>query len=122
MDQKYDEILALAQKEVIHTWYFPEMITPILNIFPREVFELIRIKSTHTIENQKGRSSYARIASWLKLSLQIKGKEDDARHLIHELYNRKPTLPALKDEMRKAGVREPDLPGFKNLEGLDKRK
>jgi len=106
MEKRYDEILRLVQKEVRHTWHFPEMITPILNVFPAEVFELIKIKTGYTIENEKGRSSYRRISTWLQLALQIEGKEDDARHLIHELYNRKPALPALKDEMKKAGVVE----------------
>ncbi|MEI7983140.1 MAG: hypothetical protein WCI71_15930 [Bacteroidota bacterium] len=104
MEKRYDEILHLVQKEVKQTWHFPELITPILNIFPAEAFELIKIKTAYTMENEKGRSSYKRISLWLQLALQIEGKEDDARHLIHALYNRKPALPALKDEMRKAGV------------------
>jgi hypothetical protein len=29
---------------------------------------------------------------------------ETSRQLIHELYNRKPALPALKKEMRQAGV------------------
>jgi len=104
MEKQYGEILKLVQKEVQHTWNFPELITPILHIFPQEVFELIKVKTGYTIENEKGRHSYQRICLWLKLALQIKGKEVDTQNLIHSLYNRKPALPALKDEMRKAGV------------------
>ena len=106
MENRYDEILDLVRKEVKHTWNFTELITPILNIYPQEVLELVRMKTSYTIENEKGRHSYQRICGWLKLALQIRGKEDEIRHLIDTLYNRKPALPALKDEMRKAGVVE----------------
>jgi hypothetical protein len=104
MEQRYDEILDLVRKEVTHTWNFPELITPILNVFPQEAFELIKVKITYTIKNERSRSSYKHICVWLKLALQIHDREDDTRHLIHELYNRKPALPALKEEMRMAGV------------------
>ena len=106
MEKKYNEILEFVRNEVKHTWHFDEMITPILNIFPQEVAELIRIKINHTIEHEKGRHSYQRICRWLKLGLQIRGKEDEMRHMIQDLYSRKPALPALRDEMRKAGVVE----------------
>jgi len=104
IEERYSEILKLVQKEALHTWYFTEMITPILNIYPAEVFELIRIKCDDMLRNQKKRSGYKHIAEWLKMALQINGMEESARHVIHELYNRKPALPALKEEMRKAGV------------------
>lgn len=103
IEKKYLEILKLVQKEVLHDYYFTEMITPILNIYPAEVFVLIRIKCEDIIKRKK-RSVYKHVAEWLKMALQIKGIEENARHLIHELYNRKPALPALKEEMRKARV------------------
>ncbi len=108
IEKRYPEILNLVQKEVLHTWYFTEMITPILNIYPAEVFELIRIKCDDILRNHKKRSGYKHIAEWLELALQINGMEEQSSHLIHELYNRKPALPALKEEMRKAGVVEKD--------------
>lgn len=104
VEEKYSEILKFAQKKVLHTYNFTEMILPVLNIYPHEVLELIRIKCDHMLQNHKKRSGYRHVAEWLKLSLQIASKEDDARHLIHELYNRKPVLPALREEMRRAGV------------------
>jgi len=104
MEKRYDAILDLVGQELKHTWNFTELITPILNVFPQETFELIHVKITYTIENDRSRSSYKLICVWLQLSLQIKGKEDEARQLINALYNRKPALPALKQEMRMAGV------------------
>jgi len=104
LEERYADILTLAQKEALHSYFFTEMITPILTIYPAEVMELIRIKCADILRYHKKRSAYKHVAEWLKLALQIKGMEDKARHLIHELYNRKPALPALKEEMRKAGV------------------
>jgi hypothetical protein len=40
----------------------------------------------------------------LKLAQEIPGFEADALLLIQKLYTHKPNLPALKDEMRKAGL------------------
>jgi hypothetical protein len=104
LEKRFDEILLLAKKEAVHSWYFPEHITPILNIFPREAFDLIKFKITRTMEIEKGRNAYQRICTFLKLALQITGYEAENQHLIRELYNRRPALPALKDEMRKAGI------------------
>ncbi|MCK9220998.1 MAG: hypothetical protein M0P47_13255, partial [Bacteroidales bacterium] len=106
LEKRYPEILALTQKEALYTYYFTEMITPILNIYPAETFALIQTKCEDMLRNHKKRSGYKHIAEWLQLSLQIKGMEENAHHLINELYNRKPALPALKEEMRKAGVGE----------------
>ncbi len=103
-EKRFPDILVLAQKEVLHTWHFTELITPILNIYPAEVMELIRIKCADTLTNHKKRSGYQRMVKWLQLALQITGMEDQVRHLIHEFYNRRPALPALKEEMREAGV------------------
>ncbi|MDP1622438.1 MAG: hypothetical protein Q8M08_08870 [Bacteroidales bacterium] len=104
IEHRFEDILKLAQNEVEHTWHFPELITPILNIYPDEAFELINFKATRTVENERGRSAYRRICTWLKLALQIRTREEETRHLIHSLYYRKPALPALKEEMREAGV------------------
>lgn len=104
IEKRYPEILKLARKELLHTWHFTEMITPILNIYPVEVFELIRIKCDNELRTHRKRSGYERIAGWLKLALQIQSPEVNALPLINHYYNRKPALPALKEEMRRVGV------------------
>jgi hypothetical protein len=100
----FDEILKLVQKEGRTTWHFTELITPILNRYPAEVFDLIRLRCESEIREHKNRDAYHRISEWLGLAIQIKAREQEAYQLIHALYNHKPALPALKDEMRKAGV------------------
>ena len=104
IEKKYEDILVLAKKEVEHTWHFTELITPILNIYPDEAFELIRLKISFELAQSKKRSTYTQISDYLKLATRITHRETETRNLIQELYNRKPALPALKDEMRKAGV------------------
>jgi len=106
IEKKFEEILMLAKKDVEHTWHFTELITPVLNIYPDEVLELIRLKISFELTQSKKRSTYTRISNYLNLATRIAHKEAETRLLIHEIYNRKPALPALKDEMRKAGVVE----------------
>lgn len=44
------------------------------------------------------------IAGWLQLAYTIPGFKAETRLLARELYNHKPNLPALKDELRKGGL------------------
>lgn len=104
IEEWYDLILKLAQKEASTTWHFTELIAPILNRYPSEVFDLIKFRCELEIRDHKGRDAYRRISEWLYAALRIEARKQEAHQLIHELYNRKPALPALKEEMRKAGV------------------
>lgn len=55
----------------------------------------------------RNRESYKYIARLLKESLGIKGHEKDVIGIADTLYyQQKPQLPALKDELRKAGLVE----------------
>jgi len=104
MEQRFDEILAHVKKEFRHTWHFTELISPILNIFPLDAFDMITQNINYAITHEKGRDTYRRVCEWLQLAQQIKQEQDNVKNLIQTLYNRKPALPALKEEMRKAGV------------------
>ncbi|MBN1199701.1 MAG: hypothetical protein JXA23_10145 [Bacteroidales bacterium] len=103
-ENRYQELLILAEKKVFTTRHFTRMIAPILNIYPAGVMALIRKKAEHIILHEKGRNNYQRICRWLELALNGKDTEEAARSLIQDLYNRRPALPALREEMRKAGV------------------
>ena len=85
-------------------WQYAEVITPILTIYPEFCFRHIKNKAESTLQNNRGRSVYERVVSWLKLTQHIPGFEIEKRDLIRTLYNYKPNLPALKDEMHKAGL------------------
>jgi hypothetical protein len=103
IEKRYEKIREIVQKND-DNWHYIELITPILAIYPEFCFQNIKNKTIKTIEDQRGRDVYERIAKWLKLTGKIPGFENEKRDLILQLYNHKPNLPALKDELRKAGL------------------
>jgi hypothetical protein len=102
-EQRYEEIKRMVELEP-GDWYFPGMISPILEVYPEFCFNQISSKARHTIENERGRSVYQRVVDWLQLANAIPGFKPQARLLARELYNHKPNLPALKDELRQGGL------------------
>ena len=103
LEKRYDDIKTLVEKHSDNGNYI-EIITPILTVYPEFCFRHIKNKIITTIQNQRGRHVYEYIASWFKLTEKISGFENEKCELIQQLYNYKPSLPALKDEMRKAGL------------------
>ncbi|TNF42853.1 MAG: hypothetical protein EP310_05430, partial [Bacteroidetes bacterium] len=103
VEKRYESIRQIVEKNT-NDWYYEDLIKPILEIYPEFCFQHIKGKTIQTIENQRGRDVYERIAKWMKLTEKIPGFENEKRELILQLYNHKPNLPALKDEMRKAGL------------------
>lgn len=103
VEKRYESIRQIVEKNT-SDWYYEDLIKPILEIYPEFCFQHIKGKTIQTIENQRGRDVYERIAKWLKLTGKIPGFENEKRDLIVQLYNHKPNLPALKDELRKAGL------------------
>lgn len=103
-DENYAAIRALLEKEN-NQWHFDELITPILSIYPEFCFAKIRDMVKTSLEGKRGRSVYQLIAHWLLLAKQIPGHGHDAMQLIIKTYHHKPRLPALRDEMRQAGIK-----------------
>ncbi len=103
VEKRYNDIKALVENNN-EIWHLADMISPILTVYPRFCFEHIKNKAISTLQNERGRHVYERIALWIKLTEQIPGFETEKQELVKQLYNHKPNLPALKDEMRKAGV------------------
>ena len=102
-EKQYDKIKAMIE-ESNDPWNFNKYIEPILNIYPVFCFMTIEKKVNATINSERGRDTYSRIASWLTQAHKISGFQNKAKQLIMDLYNHKPNLPALKDEFRKAGL------------------
>jgi hypothetical protein len=103
-EQRYEEILQFIRRNR-DSWHLNKMLATILEPFPKESFEILEQKILTTLETGRGRHVYRQIVEWLQLAKQIKQMEAGINHLIYQLYHRKPALPALKDEMRKAGIR-----------------
>jgi hypothetical protein len=104
-EKQYDRIKGMVEKSA-DDWKYAEMIEPILTVYPEFCFRSIRNRAVISVENQRGRHAYERIAAWLSLTREIPGFENEKRELVRQIYNHKPNLPALKDEMRRAGLME----------------
>jgi len=102
-DERHADIKALVEKETDY-YNFAELIAPILTIYPDFCLRKMKDMVEKALASSRGRSIYERIAKWLILAKTIPGHETDAMQLINKTYTHKPNLPALKDEMRKAGV------------------
>jgi hypothetical protein len=57
------------------------------------------------VERERGRHVYERIVKYLKLAARVPGKQEEVKRLAETLYNWTPRLPALREELRKAGMR-----------------
>ncbi len=103
-EQRYDDILQFIQRHR-DSWHLNKMLSTILEPYPKESFEILEHKILTTLETERGRSVYRQIVEWLRLAKCINHMEERTNRLIHRLYHWKPALPALKDEMRQAGIR-----------------
>lgn len=102
-EKRYPESLQFIQKNT-DSWSFNEMVATILEIYPEESFELLKKKTLKTLETGRGRNVYKRVVEWLLLARNINGMNTQTNALIHQLYNWQPRLPALRDELKKAGI------------------
>ncbi len=103
VEERHEDVKTLVEQNP-DDWQYADMITPILTIFPEFCLKHIKSKAEDALENNRGRSVYERIVSWLLLTQRIPGFDIGKHELINKIYNHKPNLPALKDEMRKAGL------------------
>ncbi len=102
IEERFEDIKMLA--EAADPWDFPHIIEPILKIYPEFCFNELSRRVWKMLENRRGRSTYHTIANWLKLSQSIPGFFNEKKEMISRLYHHKPNLPALKGELRKAGL------------------
>lgn len=103
VENNYDRILQLVNTNK-DSWELNKMILPIIPVFPRECFEILENKISQSLAHERGRDVYKRIIEWMELLRKIPGESEKTNGVIHEAYYYKPNLPALKDEMRKAGL------------------
>lgn len=103
IEERFEEIKQMVESNWVE-FEFSDVIRPILNIYPEFCFNEITRRVRETLETRRGRGTYRIIAEWLKLSQEIPGFINEKREIIHELYHHKPNLPALKDELRTAGL------------------
>ena len=100
VEKQYKTILNFVKKNR-DSYYLDKLIKPIITIYPDEVFNIIKALSDKLVKG-RGRDSYARACNLLQLLLDMPTKKEELKSYINELYNHKPRLPALRDELNKA--------------------
>lgn len=103
-EQRYEEILEFINRN-LNSWHLNEMLSTILEPYPQESFSILENKIMSKLETERGRDVYQTIVEWLRIMGKIKGHEARTQQLIKNLYNWKPALPALKDELKQAGMK-----------------
>lgn len=103
IEKRYADIKKMIESGCLQS-DFQHVIAPILEVYPDFCFREITSRVYKTLENARGRSTYQVICDWLSLSQKIPGFIKEKQDVISQLYHHKPNLPALKDELRKAGL------------------
>lgn len=103
LENYHDRILKLVNTNR-DSWELNKMILPIITVYPRECFDILENKIVQSLASERGRNSYKRITEWMELLRKIPGESEKTNELIGKAYHHKPSLPALKDEIRKAGL------------------
>lgn len=102
-EKRHEDILVFAREKKDISYNFENIIAPIRNIYPDECFDMIRDKCTAALnEYKRNRKTYRQMVKWLEVMNRIESKQQEAKQYIKALYEHKPNLPALKDEIRKA--------------------
>ena len=101
-EKNYKAILEIANKQ---DYIFRDVVKPIKNIYPKEIFEILKRYSLNILNSSnKNRQLYKIIVRRLKFIADIEEIKNEINQFIEDLYNHKPNLPALKDEMRKKNL------------------
>lgn len=98
LEERFHDILQRAHDPDIADYQFDKLIEPVIHVYPEACFNMLHQKCLNAI-GQRGRQVYRMIVRWLQLMQQIEGFSEETNALIQQLYNHKPHLPALKDEM-----------------------
>ncbi len=109
IEERFDDILKLAEREINNDDNLHNFIKPIVNKFPKKCFAMVLGKCEKAINSSdKGRKTYKKMAKWLKELTKVEAIQVEFKTYLKTLYHRKPNHPALKDEMRKANLIKTD--------------
>ncbi|MCC5908722.1 MAG: hypothetical protein JJU13_21065 [Balneolaceae bacterium] len=99
---RYSDILQFIRQH-FDSYKFNQIISKLLEPYPEESFALLKRKVLNTVETERGRNVYQIMVEWLRIAKKIKGMNGPVRDLVSQLYDWQPRLPALRDELKKAG-------------------
>lgn len=103
VEHRYEEALDFIEDKA-NEYNLEELIRPFISDYPARSFHIISKTINKTLEKGRGRAVYERIVGILKLANLISTKKEETRQLIHAIYNHRPVLSALKDELRIGGL------------------
>ena len=100
---RFAEILDLAKAQQ-NAWDFNDLVKPIINIYPIDIFEL---QTKRTIEqltlHASTRTDYKRICKNLQTIKEIKGMEEQKNEFIKRLKKQFKNHPEFIEELAQAG-------------------
>ena len=101
-EKAYQSILEYVEQHS-DNYRLDAMVKPILFIYPEKVFAIIKAQCNRLIE-RRGRSAYAKASQLLRIVAPVPETQGALQTYVRTLYNHQPRLPALRDELRKAGL------------------
>lgn len=110
-EAQYEKILEIVKKHPSQadgwsssTGNLNNIILPILNVYPKDCFDMLQTRVKEALRTGRGRGVYAGVTEWMEHLLKIKGYEAQSRQFIDALVVEFRNYSALKDEMRKGGL------------------
>lgn len=103
-EKEYPLLLEMIQKEQNISFHdYGTLLDIIVEQMPERGFDLVRSKVSKLLSNQRGRDLYEHIVKWL-ITIRTPENQKELSGFITTLYHHKPSLSALRDELRKAGL------------------
>ena len=106
VEERFADILQFVRKiKADYVSDFEKLIEPIADRYPQECFDIVVVKCDRELQaTGRGRQNYQNIARWLRALLPVKLLREEVKAYALHLCNSKPILPALRDEIKKAGL------------------
>lgn len=103
LEKRYEDAINFIETKVDH-YELATIIRPFVHIYPAKSFRIISKTIREALAQNKGRELYKVLVDILKVAADIKEMKTAVNGLISDLYNRRPALPAMKDELRSGGL------------------
>ena len=106
-DKKINVVIScrtnIYEKYIVKIFGFKYFYLDSLN--DKQINKILENKCNSTLKSyNRGRSTYQQIVPWLLVMMKIESKRTETQFFIKSLYDHIPRLPALKDEITKAGL------------------
>lgn len=104
-EQRYGEMINFlkSNNHYIGLLNQGKLLLSVYNDKPYDVLEYVRQKAHTIIANQRGRHYYQEVAEFLTMFIEA-GAGYEVKEIAASLYAHKPVLPALRNELRQAGL------------------